>query len=166
MHRFYSIAALSILVAVPLSHAEDKLTITADDLRPLVQSDWVGSLTYMNYQPPYQDVTIPAALEVFRQAAGLDFHFKYPDEPHANSHYTFTHSEVDGTLDGNPIILRETTEDGTLKVVTGYPCEDMGRAADCTTTFTLSHTEFSQTKYVTYTDTGERIRRNAYSYTR
>ena len=166
MHRFVPVVAVSCLIAALPSMAENNPTITPDDLRPLVQSDWVGSLTYMNYQPPYQDVTIPAELEVSRQAEGLDLYFKYPDEPHANSRYTFTYSESDGTLDGNPIILRETTEDGTLKIITGYTCEDMGRAADCTTTITLSNTEFTQTKHVTYSDTGEKIRRNAYSYSR
>lgn len=146
--------------------ADTSPTATAADFDPLIASDWSGSLTYLNYQEPFIDFTIATDLEVSPTDTGLELYFKYPDEMHKSSRYQLDIPASANTVDGQPLIDRKVDEDGALHLVTAYDCEDMGRAARCEMTYIVTADQYQQIKHVTYNDTGERIRRNAYAFTR
>lgn len=148
------------------SAAENVPAVTPESLEVVIGDDWTGSLTYLNYQEPFDDVTIPAAIEVEAIENGLAFAYKYPDEPQANSTGEALISNDGASFMGAPIVSNQALETGGHKVITLEDCEDMGREAICAMTYTFSATAFQIEKVVTLKDASESFRRNEYVFTR
>lgn len=160
---------ISLLVA-PISAAFASATepppLEVTDLEVIVGSDWTGSLTYLNYQEPFIDFTIPATLTVNATEAGLKLAYAYPDEPHANSTVQVEIGANGGELMGEPIVSNTELEAGGREIVTAFDCEDMGRAAACEMTYAFAPTELRIRKMVTYQGETDSFRRNEYVFTR
>ena len=166
-HAPFNYLLPALLISACATQAQPPaMTTSPADPAPLIGTDWTGTLTYMNYQEPFIDVTIPAALEVTETASGLELFFKYPDEPQANSRYELTYSDTGSDIDGKPLTERMVSETGATTLKTVAKCEDMGRAASCEMVYQISDADFIQTKFVTYAESGEQIRRNSYAFTR
>ena len=148
------------------AHASETEGLSASDLAVVAGNDWTGSLTYLNYQPPFEDVTIPANLEVEATNTGLKLAYIYPDEPHANSTVTLKVSENGQTMMGEPIVSNMLLDSGIREVKTAFPCEDMGKAASCEMTYAFGASQLNISKMVTYEGETDAFRRNAYSFTR
>ena len=148
------------------AHAGETEGLSPSDLAVVAGTDWTGSLTYMNYQPPFEDVTIPANLEVEATDTGLKLAYIYPDEPHANSTVTLKVSGNGQWMMGAPIVSNTLSESGLREVKTAYSCEDMGKKASCEMIYSFGASELNVTKMVTYEGETEAFRRNAYSFTR
>lgn len=155
----------SAVIAVPAFAAEAP-PLEAADLEVVVGSDWTGSLTYLNYQEPFVDFTIPAALEVTATEKGLQLAYKYPDEPHANSTIQAEIGAGGTTLMGELIVSNEVLDDGGRLIETAFPCEDMGQSASCEMTYAFSATELRIKKMVTLEGETEGFRRNEFVFTR
>ena len=148
------------------AYAGETEGLSPSDLAVVAGTDWTGSLTYLNYQPPFEDVTIPANLEVEATDTGLKFAYVYPDEPHANSTIILKVSEDGQWMMGAPIVSNTLLESGMREVKTAYSCEDMGKAASCEMIYTFGASELNVTKMVTYEGETDAFRRNAYNFTR
>lgn len=148
------------------AHASEIEAVTPESFDPILGTDWAGSLTYMNYQDPFQDVTIPAALEVAVVEGGFEFSYKYPDEPHANSSSIVVLSEGGSVLMDQPVTANETLADGMQQITTAFACEDMGKPASCEMIYVLSPNALSMRKMVTYEGEGQAFRRNEYNFVR
>ena len=160
-------AALIVPAFLTLSaHAGEAEGLSLSDLSVVAGTDWTGSLTYLNYQPPFEDVTIPANLEVEATDTGLKLAYIYPDEPHANSTVTLKVSEDGKVMMGEPIVSNMLLDSGIRQVKTAYACEGMGKAASCEMTYSFGASELNVTKMVTYEGEADAFRRNAYSFTR
>ena len=148
------------------AHAGEAEGLSPSDLALVAGVDWTGSLTYLNYQPPFEDVTIPANLEVEATDTGLKLAYIYPDEPHANTTVTLKVSADGQMMMGESIVSNTLLESGTREVKTAFPCEDMGKAAKCEMTYAFGESELQVTKMVTYKGEADAFRRNAYTFTR
>ena len=160
----------STLIAASLlglsAEAEEVPTLSPADLSLAAGTDWTGELTYMNYQAPYEDVTIPANLEVEATESGLKLAYIYPDEPHANS-TVIAKISGDGTmLMGEPIVSNQVIISGARELKTTFPCQDMGKSATCEMTYLFGASELKISKMVTYDGETEAFRRNAYTFSR
>ncbi|MEL7040163.1 MAG: hypothetical protein AAGL90_01490 [Pseudomonadota bacterium] len=160
------VATVLASALIGLSATADVPKLTRGDLEAVIGDEWTGQLTYLNYQAPFNDVTIRAALQASAADNGLKLDYLYPDEPNANS-TVIAEIGADGTsFMGEPIVSNEMLEDDVRLVKTGYPCEDMGRAAMCEMTYRLAPTELRIKKMVTYDGETEAFRRNEYVFTR
>ena len=148
------------------AQASEVQAVTPDSFDSILGTDWTGSLTYMNYQEPFEDVTIPAALEVAAVEGGFEFAYKYPDEPHANSTSLVALSAGGSVLMDQPVTANEILADGTQQITTAFACEDMGKSASCEMIYTLSSDRLSMRKMVTYEDEAQAFRRNEYNFVR
>ncbi|MEO0450693.1 MAG: hypothetical protein AAFZ74_10300 [Pseudomonadota bacterium] len=160
------VSLLSSVVVTFAAVAAETPPLEASDLEIAIGADWTGSLTYLNYQDPFVDFTIPAALEVEATETGLQLAYKYPDEPHANSTIVAEISQNGTLLMGEPIVSNLTLEDGGREVKTAFDCEDMGRPAACEMTYSFSANELRIKKMVTFEGETEGFRRNEYVFTR
>ena len=160
---------ISLLVApisATMASAMEPAPLEVTDLEVAIGSDWTGSLTYLNYQEPFIDFTIPVTLTVTAAEAGLKLAYVYPDEPHANSTVLAEIGANGSELMGEPIVSNTEREDGGREIVTAFDCEDMGRAAACEMTYAFAPKELRIKKMVTYEGETESFRRNAYVFTR
>lgn len=155
----------SVLITAP-ALASEAPPLKPGDLDIVVGTDWTGSLTYLNYQEPFIDFTIPATLGVTTMPGGLELAYQYPDEPHANSTVQAEISKDGLSLMGEPIVSNTVSDDGVRRVKTAYDCEDMGRSASCEMTYTFSPSELRIKKLVTYSGETESFRRNEYVFVR
>ncbi|MEM7639525.1 MAG: hypothetical protein AAF269_10695 [Pseudomonadota bacterium] len=146
--------------------AEETPALTPDVFDAIVGDDWLGELTYLNYGAPVKDFTIPAELDVERVEQGLKMAYIYPDEPHQNSTVTARISKDGSKLMGAPVTLNAMQASGVREIRTAYPCEDMGKAAECEMIYLLSRDEVVMRKMVTYEGETEAFRRNVYVFTR
>ena len=157
-------ALASLLIGLPAFAETPALALA--DLEPVIGDDWTGELTYLNYQAPFEDVTILADLNASMTEAGLQLDYVYPNEPHANSTVIAKIGDDGMTFMGEPITANDVTSDGTRTVTTAFACEDMGRSAQCEMTYAFSATRVSIKKMVIYDGEAESFRRNAYTFTR
>ena len=164
--KHLSLALIFLPLTALAAGASETVELTADSMTPILGSDWSGSLTYQDYQPPFADVTIEAALEVTAVQGGFEFAYIYPNEPHANSKSLVQIGENGTTIMDQPIVRNQISEDGTQTIVTAFACEDMGKSASCEMTYSLSAQAFSMRKMVTYDGETDAFRRNAYEFTR
>ena len=140
--------------------------LTHADLSTVIGDDWTGQLIYLNYQAPFNDVTIRADLQAAAADNGLKLDYIYPDEPQANS-TVIAEIGADGlSFMGEPIVANETLENDVRLIKTAFACEDMGRAAQCEMTYQFAPTELQIKKMVTYDGEAEAFRRNEYVFTR
>lgn len=146
--------------------ANEAPSVALEELSVVEGKDWTGSLTYLNYQEPYRDFTITAALEVTPVEGGLKLAYKYPDEPQANSTIIAKISDDGRSFMGEPVVQNTVLEVGGREIKTAFACDDMGRPAACEMTYSLSPTTVRIKKMVTYVGETESFRRNEYVFTR
>ena len=156
---------LALFTAVEAVAAEPP-ALTPAMLEVAIGEDWTGELTYLNYQEPFEDVTIRANAEIAAIENGLEIAYKYPDEPHANSSVRARISADGKSFMGEPIVSNVALDGGARQIDTRFSCEDMGRAATCEMTYYFSPAQIEITKMVTYADGGEPFRRNSYAFSR
>ena len=165
MRKLMVSALFGAALAIP-ALASEPTALEVADLEVVVGAEWTGSLTYLNYQEPFIDFTIPATLAVTATEAGLKLAYTYPEEPHANSTVQAEISANGTKLMGEPIVSNTELESGGREIQTRFACEDMGRSAVCEMTYSLAPLELRITKMVTYDGETEAFRRNAYVFTR
>lgn len=164
--RLMSAAFIAIAFVIAPMNADEAPTVAPTDFEGIDGTDWTGSLTYLNYQPPYKDFTIPTNLEVETKGASIELFFKYPDEPHMNGSSQLEIGESGKALGGERVISKTVLEDGSKEVRTRGDCKDMGKPASCEMIYTLSVNSISLKKMVTYEGETEAFRRNEYTFTR
>jgi len=160
---------ISVLLGAALALpalASEPAALEVPDLEIVVGADWTGSLTYLNYQEPFIEFTIPATLTVTATETGLKLAYAYPEEPHANSTVQAEISANGTKLMGEPIVSNTELETGGREIRTQFACEDMGQSATCEMTYSLAASELRITKMVTYDGETEAFHRNAYVFTR
>lgn len=157
--------ALAACTQMPWGEEEPALPAVQPGDLALLEGSWTGSLTYRDYSPPHEDVSIPATLEVDPLDEGMRLELKYPGEPSAYDRSMLIASDEGRTLNSETVMSR-TKVDDELTIVTASECEDDGRPAQCEVTYTLSPKVFEMKKMVAL-DSGEApFRRNAYAFVR
>ena len=162
---FVAAGVLAACAQMPWSEKEPALPAVQPGDLAMLEGSWAGSLTYRDYSPPHEDVSIPATLEVDKLDEGMRLELKYPDEPSAYDRSMLIASDEGRTLNSETVLSRAQS-DGEVTIVTASDCEDDGRPAQCEVTYTLSPKVFKMTKMVALESGGAPFRRNAYAFVR
>lgn len=140
--------------------------VTESDLSGMISDKWTGALTYLNYQEPFIDFTIPAAATVTPIEGGFEVFYQYPDEPHMNGSSEIKIGQNGTEIDGYSVVSNRVTEDGEREVRSRGACEDMGQSASCEMVYIVSETSLSLKRLVTYDGETETFRRNEFAFVR
>ncbi|RIJ24322.1 hypothetical protein D1224_08790 [Henriciella barbarensis] len=157
--------ALAACVQMPWREKAPALPAVQPGDLAMLEGSWAGSLTYRDYSPPHEDVSIPATLTVDKLDEGMRLELKYPDEPSAYDRSMLIASDEGRTLNSE-MVLSRTQSDDEVTIVTASECEDDGRPAQCEVTYTLSPKVFEMTKMVALESGEAPFRRNAYAFVR
>jgi len=160
------LSAIVPVFFVAFASADTAPKVSESDLSDMVSDQWTGGLTYLNYQEPFIDFTIPAAAIVTPIERGFEVFYQYPDEPHMNGSSEIKIGQNGTEIDGYSVVSNTVTEDGEREVRTRGTCEDMGKSASCEMVYTVSETSLSLKKLVTYDGETETFRRNEFAFTR
>ena len=141
--------------------AESIITISMDDLRPLIGDDWEGALTYLNYGSDKRS-TIPVKMIVMPpEGDRLPFAIKYPGEEDKNVDGGLSLTSDGTEFEGARIIDRRDTPDGTI-FTTQVRGQDDNRPADIRMVYDISERLFKMRKLVKFDDAPDYIERNEY----
>jgi len=162
---FVAAAVLAACVQTPgKAAADDQPRVYLSDLT-MLEGAWTGELIYRDYEPPHEDVSLPATLNVSREGEGILLRLSFSDEPSAYGGSMLTPSEDGRMLNSEEVIARDEV-DGKLMLKTQSACEDDGQPASCEMTYTLSPDIFQMTKRVQLDSGGPPFRRNTYAFER
>jgi uncharacterized protein YdbL (DUF1318 family) len=141
-------------------------TLSEKDLKGLEGETWIGTLTYLDYGSG-KKTSIKSNLNVAKKSKEVwTFAYTYPDEPNANSTSEIM-LEADGKkLNGQNVIAKRGSEDGTLQIVTTKEGQDNDKQALFRFTYTITQKALSIRKEVQYVGGSEWFERNVYSWTR
>lgn len=166
MKTFYFAILVASVFVVSVSAQTAK--ISPDDLKTLEGSQWIGTLTYLDYSSN-KKTSIKSNVTVSRPASDKltwTFEYQYPDEPKANSKDSVVLSPNGITFDGATVIERVKLPDGTLKFVTTKDGVDNGKKAFYRFTYLAGKNAFSVKKEARLEGTTEYFVRNEYVWTR
>ncbi|MGB3626494.1 MAG: hypothetical protein WA989_11720 [Henriciella sp.] len=139
--------------------------VVLDDFLLIEGDGWSGSLTYLNYNEPEEEFSIPVNLGVGREGSVLKLALSYPDEPSADEVAEIEIYDEGRSMNGAEVISRDE-EEGSIDIHTQAECQDNNRAAECLTIYELSATKMTISKRVTYDGETESFRRNYYEFSR
>ncbi|MBT8182342.1 MAG: hypothetical protein KJO53_12215 [Eudoraea sp.] len=159
--KFLSFLVLCILVA---SSSFGQPRVTISDFEILDNSQWSGSLMYINYGNE-KEVTLRTKMQILIEGNKILINIQYPDEPKANSKESIKIKRNGSYLDDEEII-EKTLELGTMKLVTKYRGKDNNKSAVIYKTYTISENEYTVEKKVDYLNAEQKILRNRYRYKR
>jgi hypothetical protein len=158
----------AVTIALSITASAQSAKISAKDLKPLEGSQWIGNLTYLDYQSK-KPTSIKSNVTVTRNATDKlkwTFAMQYPLEPKANRTEDIVLSSDGKTFDGETVIERTKLPDGTLRIVTSKPGKDDDRPATLRHTYLVGKKTFSIKKEVKLDSETEYFERNTYSWTR
>ena len=162
------ISSFLITIALVFTAFAQTAKITAKDLKPLEGNQWVGSLTYLDYQSK-KPTLIKSNVRITRNAADKlkwTFAMQYPLEPKANRSEDVVLSSDGLIFDGESVIERMKLPGGILKIVTTISSKDDDRDATFRHTYLISKKSFSIRKDVKFAGETEFFERNTYRWTR
>ncbi|MBK8301902.1 MAG: hypothetical protein WBC19_09685 [Pyrinomonadaceae bacterium] len=158
----------AVTIALTVTTAAQTAKISAKDLKPLEGDQWIGNLTYLDYQSK-KPTSIKSNVTVTRNATDKlkwTFAMQYPLEPKANRTEDIILSPDGKTFDGETVIERTKLPDGMLRIVTSKPGKDDNRPATLRHTYLVGKKTFSIKKEVKLDSETEYFERNTYSWTR
>lgn len=143
----------------------DSPKVYTDDFDPIIQRDWVGTLTYLDYGTQKR-VSIACNLEVTERSKG-NFLFKYiyPNETSANSKSKVRLRNDGAFVNDQQVLSRAKTSEMTT-IVTSTKGKDDNKAAELRFTYEFNEKIFKMTKEVRYEGRPEYIFRNEYDFQR
>lgn len=159
--KILSFLFLCILVA---SSSFGQPRVTISDFENLDNSQWSGSLVYINYGDE-KEVTLRTTMQVLLEGNKILMNIQYPDEPKANSRESIKIKKNGSYLDDEEIIEKKL-EKGTMQLVTKYSGKDNNKPAVIYKTYTIGENEYTVEKKVDYLNTEQKILRNRYCYKR
>lgn len=138
-HSMKSFFFIVFFLSPLLSYCQ--VTISPNDLKPLLNAAWKGQLMYTDYTTG-KETFIDAAINVTQSATDSltwYFDYQYPKEPNANSQSVIKISPNGQELNGEKVISKETLNNKTLQIVTETQGEDNDRNATIRHTYTISN---------------------------
>ena len=166
--RFVSVigfVAVSAVLAAGVAKAETA-AMKAEDLSVLAGTDWAGELTFRGYEEPYENTSIPVALNnVELVEDGVRFGMLFDDATETANKEALLVTEDGTQLAGAEIISRTELGD-SLIVITTEACEEEADGAVCERIYRIAPATFSMTKEVILEGGKERYVRNRYDFAR
>ena len=153
---------ISILALIMSSNCNSQETLKIADFLTLNNTNWIGQLTYKDYQSGKQ-TSIDATLQIAIEDDKIIFNIQYTYEPNKN-HVSSVKLKKNGTYFGNEKILTHTFNNGVRTFVTTYKGRDNNRRATLFITRQWTEKTYKVTKEVQYHGTNDRFVRNTYEY--
>lgn len=164
-----NIAALFIVAfCLVMSASAQFVKISPNDLKTLEGDQWIGNLTYLDYKSK-KPTSIMSNVTITRSKTDKltwIFDMDYPLERGANSKDEVKLSADGMMFDGEMVIERTKSPDGTLRIVTTKKGKDDNRDSTFRHTYLISKKAFSMRKEVKFDDEAEFFERNTYTWTR
>ncbi|MBT8142011.1 MAG: hypothetical protein KJO88_06565 [Gammaproteobacteria bacterium] len=136
-----------------------------EDFTPLINKEWSGTLTYLDYSGKNKRYTIPSKAKVdIRSNYKVAYQIEYPDEPHMNSTGKIRLSRDGTKLDKNIISRRELIPENSLVLVTEAMGKDNNQAAMIRTTYEISDSRFVIRNDFKTPESEKYINRNEYVF--
>lgn len=154
------ITTICMLVITLIAHAQT--TVSINDFEILNNTNWEGTLTYLDYGSGNQS-TIETTLQIKIEDNKIKSNMQYTYEPHKSNKST-AKIKGNGMYYGNEKIVSNTLENDTHIIVTTYSGKDNGKKADFYVTRTFNEKGFSIRKKVVFKDTKESLIRNTYTF--
>ena len=147
-------------------HAQQKLTISMDDLSPCLGS-WEGNLTYLDYSSG-KPFSMPAHVEITRLSGkqALVFVNNYPNEKHANTSDTLVLSPDGRYLGKGEVKSKKRLTNGDWEIYTEILGADgnENKKALLRTTFTFGEKTLQKRKDIQFEGETTWIKRHEYVY--
>lgn len=144
----------------------DKKVVGPEDLEIII-GKWEGKLTYIDYSSnkPY---TMPANVSVVKakNKNKLSLHFKYPNEPKANSKGQITISKKGDKINKEVVVSKRELSNGQVQITTEYNGQDNRKKALIRNEYIIGSQQFVIRKIVKFENSNEWIMRNEYSFNR
>ena len=159
---------IAVIFALAISEYSQSPRLTAGDLRPLEGKQWIGELTYLDYQSK-KPTSIKSNVTVSRRSSDKlkwTFTMQYPLEPKADRVDEVVLSEDGRTFDGETVTESTRSPDGTLRIVTTMAGKDDHRDATIRHTYLVGPKAFSIKKEVKFDGSDTYFVRNTYRWTR
>lgn len=156
-----------LFLAGSISAVGQTAKVDPDKLRILEGSEWVDTLTYLDYSSN-KKTSIKSNLKISGLSSndrGWKFDYIYPEEPKANSS-SFVRLNSDGSTINGQKVIEFSKEGSQSKLVTESEGTDSGKKAVFRFTYLYSPKSFSVKKEVKAEGTSEFFERNTYSWTR
>ena len=144
------------------SYSQPKITIS--DFQVLNNTNWKGSLTYLDYQSGEQN-TIDTELQIKIDKETVIYNQQYTYEPNKNN-ASKVKIKKEGTYYGNEQVVSNSFKNGKRTITTSYKGKDNGEHATMYITRTFDTSELTITKKVKYDNASESFVRNTYLYNR
>jgi hypothetical protein len=146
--------------------ASAQSNISSDDLTVLI-GDWTGTLTYMDYSTN-EPFSMPAnvTVKMGKNENQLVLFNEYPNEPKANGKGKVTISRDEKSINGNPLISRESLEGGDTQFTTESTGKDNNEKALIRNIYVIGDKRFVIRKEVKFESSEEWLIRNEFNYTR
>lgn len=164
MKALFFVAALFALTSASIGQ---NAKVSTSDLKMLEGSEWVGSLTYLDYSSN-KKTSIKSNLKITRGSGKRSWRFEYiyPDEPKANSGSDIALSKDGRKVGDKTVIERIRLDDGSIRIVATQQGTDNDRTALFKFTYLIGPKSFSLRKEVQVEGSGLFFERNTYSWSR
>ncbi len=137
----------------------------AEDLARLSETQWAGSLGYLDYgSGEWASIPVSIRFDAAKDRV-IRYYIKYPGETQYNESDKLKISRNGRSLNGATLIERRE-QDGARILTTQSRGKDDGRQADIRTTYVVSDNALTITKSVKFDGEQTYFRRNAYEMTR
>ncbi len=152
------------LLAMVSCQAQSQEKVSMNDLAPIFETTWEGTLTYKNYSDG-KPVSLPCQLTLTRvDEHTIEYVQEYPTEPKANSKGKWEIGKDGSTFNGSEIVSKRINSDQDLEFTVRSEGQDNGIDSTMFITYTIGNESLSYVKEVLHHGTTERFVRNKYEY--
>ena len=142
-----------------------QVTISTNDFKVLDNTNWEGTLTYIDYQSG-KPTDVAATMQINISEKTIEQDIQYVWEPDKNVE-AITKIKKNGRFLGKQkVVSKILGEDESMLIITTTKGKDDGKKATFYYTYEFDSKYYKVTKEVQFTDSDERFMRNSYRYNR
>ena len=142
-----------------------QVTISTNDFKVLDNTNWEGTLTYIDYQSG-KPTDVATTMQINISEKTIEQDIQYVWEPDKNVE-AITKIKKNGRFLGKQkVVSKILGEDESMLIITTTKGKDDGKKATFYYTYEFDSKYYKVTKEVQFTDSDERFMRNSYRYTR
>lgn len=142
-----------------------QVTISTNDFKILDNTNWEGTLTYIDYQSG-NPTDVATTMQIKISEKTIEQNIQYVWEPDKNVN-AITKIKKNGRFLGQQkVVSKNLKEDGSIQIVSTAKGKDEGEKATLYFTYEFDSNNYKVTKEVQLRYSDERFMRNSYMYTR
>ena len=148
-----------------LSNLNAQVTISTKDFKVLDNTNWEGTLTYIDYQSG-KPTDVATTMQIKISEKTIEQDIQYVWEPDKNVE-AITKIKKNGKFLGKQkVVSKILKDDESMRIITTTKGKDDGKKATFYYTYEFDSKNYKVTKEVQFADSDERFMRNSYRYAR